>query len=212
MTKNWLQYLESWLGGGPGGPKRVQTFRWIILIGLIGAALMILNSFITVKKIDPDPSRQVAPDSPAQQTFLSKDAKERTGFAEYEEAYEQALKDILQKVVGVGEVEVLVTIESTEETVVQTNVQDSQQITDEKDQNGASRHITQITRNGEVVLYESSGGQTPIVLKKIQPKIRGVVVVARGAENLTVKQMITEAVSRGLEVPAHRISVLPRKQ
>ena len=212
MAKNWLQLLESWMGGGPGGPKRIQTFRWIILIGLIGAALMILNSFITVKKIDPDPSRQVAPDSPAQQTFLSKDAKERTGFAEYEEAYEQALKDILQKVVGVGEVEVLVTIESTEETVVQSNVQDSQQITDEKDQNGASRHITQITRNGEVVLYESSGGQTPIVLKKIQPKIRGVVVVARGAENLTVKQMIAEAVSRGLDVPAHRISVLPRKQ
>lgn len=208
----WLQQMEKWVGGGPGGPKRVTTFRWLMLIGLAGVAFMILNSFLTVKQVDPVPEGRASPDSPSKQAFLGKESKDQSAFQDYEDSYESAIRDILQKVVGVGDAEVLVTIESTEETVVQSNTKDSQEITQEKDTNGATRHITQITRSGEVVLYETSGNQTPIVLKKIKPKIRGVVVVARGAENLTVKQMIVEAVSRGLDVPSHRISVLPRKQ
>lgn len=207
----WLQWLEQRVGGGPGGPKRVGAFRWIILLGLLGVAFMILNSFLNVKTIGPPDDPGASP-QPAQQTFLGKEAGDKSGFRDYEDAYESAVRDILQKVVGIGDVEVLVTIDSTEETIVHSNQNESQQVTSEKDQNGSTRHITEITRSGEVVLYEASGGQSPIVLKKIKPRIRGVVVVAKGAENLTVKQMIAEAVGRGLDVPAHRISVLPRKQ
>lgn len=208
----WLGWLEERIGGGPGGPKRVRTFRWLVLIGLVGVAVMILNSFINVKPVDPLPDLNGTREPATEQAFVGKDGKERPSFQDYEEMYQSAIRDILQKIVGVGDVEVLVTIESTEETVVHSNAKDTQQITNEKDQNGSSRHITEVTRSGEVVLYETNGNQTPIVLKKIKPKIRGVVVVAKGAENLTVKQMIAEAVGRGLDVPAHRISVLPRKQ
>lgn len=208
----WLQWLEQRIGGGPGGAKRVGTLRWLLLLGLLGVAFMILNSFIQVKTIDQPNNPGTSPEPASEQAFASKSLNERSGFQDYEEAYGTAIKELLQKIVGVGDVEVLVTIDSTEEIVVQQNRNESQQITDETDQNGAKRHITEITQNGEVALYESSGGQTPIVLKKIKPRIRGVVVVARGAENLTVKQMIVEAVGRGLDVPAHRISVLPRKQ
>lgn len=209
----WLQWLEQKVGGGPGGPKRVGTFRWLLLLGLLGVALMILNSFLNIKTVEqPQEDPGGAPEPQAQQAFVGKAGNERSGFRDYEDAYGGAIKDILQKVVGIGDVEVLVTIESTEETIVHSNTKETQQITNEKDQNGSTRHITEISRSGEVVLYEASGGQTPIVLKKIKPRIRGVVVVAKGAENLTVKQMIAEAVGRGLDVPAHRISVLPRKQ
>lgn len=208
----WLQWLEERVGGGPGGPKRVHTFRLLVLLGLLGVALMILNSFLHVKTVDRSGDPGGSPAPPSEQTFASKDPNDKAGFGEYERAYEDAIKDILQKIVAVGDVEVLVTIDSTEETVVQSNSKETQQITNEKDQNGSTRHITEISRSGEVVLYETSGGKTPIVLKKIKPRIRGVVVVAKGAENLTVKQMIAEAVGRGLDVPAHRISVLPRKQ
>lgn len=208
----WLKWLEERVGGGPGGTKRVNTFRWLLLLGLLGVALMILNSFLHIKTVGQEDGSGGSPSPPAQQAFMSKDPNDKNGFGEYEQAYESAIKDILQKIVAVGDVEVLVTIESTEETIVHSNTKETQQITNEKDQSGSTRHITEISRSGEVVLYEASGGQTPIVLKKIKPRIRGVVVVAKGAENLTVKQMIAEAVGRGLDVPAHRISVLPRKQ
>ncbi|MEF3313100.1 stage III sporulation protein AG [Paenibacillus sp. GYB004] len=209
----WLQWLENRVGGGPGGPKRIHTFRWLLLLGLLGFALMILSSFLNIKPLgQPEEQGGNPADPETRQTFIGKEANDKAGFRDYEESYQAAIRDVLQKVVGVGEVEVLVTIESTEETMVHSNTKETQQITNEKDVNGSTRHITEITRSGEVVLYEASGSETPIVIKKIKPRIRGVVVVAKGAENLTIKQMIAEAVGRGLDVPAHRISVLPRKQ
>jgi stage III sporulation protein AG len=206
------QWMEKWLGGGPNGTKRMNTFRWLLLMGLVGAAFMILNSFITVKEIDPISQGSRA--SPPQEAVAAwgSASKEQTSFREYEEAYQNRLKDILTKMVGVGEVEVMVTIDSTEEVTVERNTKETQQITNERDQHGATRHITDVSKSGEVVLYEVSGAQQPLVVKTIKPKIRGVLVVAKGAENLTVKKMISEAVERGLEVPPHRISIMPRKQ
>jgi stage III sporulation protein AG len=207
--KSWL---DKWLGGGPNGEKRVTTFRLLLVVGLIGVALMILHSFYSIPEPGSPKEAEETPGPPAQAAFLGGASQEKSPFRNYEAAYENALRELLLKVVGVGDVEVLVTIESTEEVVVKDNMKDAQQVTDEKDPGGATRHITDITRSGEVVLYQSSQGQSPLVLTTIKPKIRGVVVVARGAENMTVKRMIQEAVSRGLDVPAHRISILPRKQ
>lgn len=206
------QWMDRWLGGGPGGAKRGQTIRWLLILGLVGAALMILNNFITVKEVGSAGEVRGSPGN-ADAVFLNGESKERSSFRDYEEAYANQMKEILSKVVGVGSVEVLVTIDSTEEMTVERNTQESQQVTNEKDQHGATRHMTEVSRSGEVVIYEvSGGGRQPLVTKYIKPKIRGVVVVANGAENLTVKKMISEAVERGLEVPPHRISILPRKQ
>ncbi|UJF31257.1 stage III sporulation protein AG [Paenibacillus hexagrammi] len=197
----------------PGGPKRKNTLLWVALVGLLGAALMILNSFITVKDVDPINEGRASPpqSQESKETFLGSTPKESSVFHEYEQAYETQLEGILKNIVGVGDVEVLVTIESTEEVTVDKNYNDNQQMTTERDSNGATRNISQVTRSGEVVIYQVAGDQKPLVLKYIKPKIRGVIVVAKGAENLTVKKMISEAVERGLDVPAHKISILPRK-
>ncbi|MCZ8520646.1 MULTISPECIES: stage III sporulation protein AG [Paenibacillus] len=210
MGSGW-KGLGDWFGGGPGGTKRMQTFRWLLLMGLVGAAFMILNSFITVKDVGTTEPARASPSAPADQPVFSP-GKERSPFREYEEAYQSQLKEMLSKMVGVGEVEVMVTIESTEEIVVHENRKDVEQITNEKDHQGSTRHITEINKSGEVVIYEVSGGKQPLITKTIKPKIRGVLVIAKGAENLTVKKMISEAVERGLEVPPHRISIQPRKQ
>jgi stage III sporulation protein AG len=207
----WFQWLERKFGGGPGGTKRTNTFMWLILIGLLGAVLMIMNSFLTVKEVDPLLSARASPAPSSKETFLGSAAKEKSSFQELEASFQSQLKDILQKIVGVGEVEVLVNIESTEELTVDKNYKDTQQMTTEKDEKGATRNISEVTRSGEVVIYQVSGDQHPLVLKVIKPKIRGVIVVAKGAENLTVKRMILEAVERGLDLPSYRISILPRK-
>ncbi len=211
--RKWLQWMEKWMGGDPNGGKKVQTLRWLLIIGLVGVSIMILNSFVSVKQVDRLNEGRASPKQTAgdQQAFMDKTSKD-DAFRDIEAEYESRLKEILEKIVGVGEVDVMVNIDSTAEIVVDQNRKDTEQITDEKDQSGATRHITEVTRSGEVVLYEASGGQTPIILKKIKPQIRGVLIVARGAEQLVVKKLITEAVERGLGVPAYRISIVPRKQ
>lgn len=205
-----MQMLEKWMGGGPGGEKRVQTFRWLLIAGLVGIMMMILNSFVTVREMEV-PDDRASPPQGEREVFLGEKG-EMSPFREYEKKYEDRIGDILQNIVGVGEVEVLVTIESTEEKVVHENRNESRQITEETDRQGGRRQITDVSHSGEIVLYEASGGESPIVLKVIRPKIRGVVVVAEGAENPTVKSLILDAVHKGLNVPLQRISVIPRKQ
>jgi stage III sporulation protein AG len=205
-----LQWMEHKFGGGPGGPKRKNTLLWLLMAGLLGVALMIINAFMTVKDLDPTGTGRASPPV-SQETFAGTSSKENSSFHDYEQAYGDQLKKILQTIVGVGEVEVLVTIESTEEMTVDKNYNDNQTMTTERDNGGATRNISQVTRSGEVVVYQVSGDQKPLVLKYIKPKIRGVIVVAKGAENLTVKKMITEAVERGMDVQASKISILPRK-
>ncbi|MFS1512161.1 stage III sporulation protein AG [Chengkuizengella sp. SCS-71B] len=205
-----LGIIEKWVGGEKGGEKRIQTFRWLLIIGLIGVILMIMNSFINVDSIDDSQSDRASPES-ASLPVIGEE-KFKLPFDEYEEQYEMRLKEILEKIVGVGNVDVMVTIESTEENIVFENKKDSQQVTNEKDTNGATRHITDVSRSGEIVLFEVEGNKTPIYVKKIKPQIRGVIIVANGAENLTVKEMIYDSVRKGLEVPGHRIQINPRKQ
>ena len=112
---------------------------------------------------------------------------------------------------GVGSVDVLVTVDSTEETVVVRDDKESQQVTDESDKNGGKRHVTSITKDGQVVLYDTSNDQSPIIQKRIKPMIRGVLIVAKGAENQTVRRLIMDAVEKGINVPVNRISVVPKK-
>ncbi len=209
---SWLKKLEDMLSGGPGGGKRVKTFRWLLLIGLAGIALMILNSFSSfhIKEVLPIQSGSAPPDE--SKPAFGSGARMETSFRDYEQAYEAKLRDILTKIAGVGEVEVMVTIDSTEELQVEKNTKETQQSTNEKGGNGETRFISETSRSADAVIMNQSGGNNPLVVKTTKPKIRGVVIVAKGAENATVKRLITEAVERGLEVPAHRISVVPRKQ
>ncbi|MEI2280473.1 stage III sporulation protein AG [Paenibacillus polysaccharolyticus] len=210
--KHWFKKLESWMGGGEGGAKRSQTLRWLIILGLIGVGIMLFNSFVNVKKIDSENIGREPPEQATSMSTMQSGLLEENPFQAIEVAFEDKIKGVLENIVGVGTVDVMVTVDSTEELVVQRNVKDSQQLTEETDANGGKRHMTQYTRDGEIITYELSGDQTPIVTKKLKPQIRGVLVVAKGAENKVVKDLITDAVEKGLNVAAYRISVVPRKQ
>ncbi|MFX3633601.1 MAG: stage III sporulation protein AG [Candidatus Pristimantibacillus sp.] len=207
----WLEKLESIIGsGGPGGPKRVRTLRILLIIGCIGAALMVINSFVfnKVEPIAQDPNPPVTDEA----AWNSRSQAEQSLFETIEQPIEIRLKEILEKIVGVGEVDVLVTIDSTEEIVVKIDETESQSITDENDRNGGRRHVTSVTKEGRVVINEVSGDKKPIITKTINPRIRGVLIVAKGAENATVRRLIIDAIEKGVNVPVNRISVVPSKQ
>lgn len=214
MMGNWLKRLEQWLGGGAGGARKIQTFRWLIILGLIGVAIMLFNSFVNVKKLDHENiGREPPPESASVSTTQGgTSSSDGADFESIEQDFEMRTKTMLEQIVGVGSVDVMVTVDSTEELVVQRNMKDTQELTEETDANGGKRHVTSYQRDGQIVTYDSAGDQTPIITKKIKPQVRGVLVVAKGAENEIVKSLIVDAIQRGLNVPSYRISVVPRKQ
>ncbi len=210
VLAQFSEWLDKWLGGGPGGEKRIRSFRWLVLLGLTGILFMIVQSFMQsgppVSPAGGIPSQQTAPDP------MDTMSRVDEPFRDFERALEERIKKIIERIVGVNGVEVMVTIESTEELVVYQNEKDVQQITEENDRNGARRHITEVSQSGEIVFVERGSSQQPVVLKTVRPKVSGVVVVAGGSENPTVRQLIIDAVQKGLNVPPHRISVVPGKQ
>ncbi len=136
---------------------------------------------------------------------------EQTAMNQYEDMYEQRLEEILNTVQGVSDVQVMVTIDSSEEMVYAENGQEKQQTQNDVDKSGGKRDVTQIDKQGNIVMTKQSGREEPIVVKTIKPKVRGVVVAAQGAEQVKVQALITEAVERALDVPPHRISIVPKK-
>lgn len=217
----WLQQLEKWIGKGSNGSKRIRSFRWLLLLGLVGAAFILFSSFHPQGSsgglFGSKPSASQEPPAAGSFDMLDSDPKPSSDqtslnvFGLIEQSFEARVKSILEEIVGIGQVDVLVSIDSTEELIVQRNFKDNQQQTEETDANGGKRHVTQYTRDGQIVTLEISGKQSPIVTKRVKPKVRGVIVVAKGVENATVKKIVVDAVEKGLNVPAYRISVVPRK-
>lgn len=136
---------------------------------------------------------------------------ERPTMSQYEQTYEQRLTEILNTVRGVNDVEVMVNIDSTEEIQYAVDSTSNKQTTNETAKDGGTRTLTQFDESGQLVMLKKNGADQPVVVKTIKPRVRGVVVVAQGAEDVKVQALITDAVQRALEVPPHKISILPKK-
>jgi stage III sporulation protein AG len=52
----------------------------------------------------------------------------------------------------------------------------------------------------------------PMVVKEVYPKVKGVIVTAEGAGDISVRKAISEAVAAALDVPAHRICIYKMKE
>ncbi|RAL26568.1 stage III sporulation protein AG [Thermoflavimicrobium daqui] len=204
MFLKWLQKLEQKLGGGT---KR-NTFRFILILGCIGAGVMLLSSFLQVEEEDGVPRRFSAPSFKEDNTGPV--PHKEMSMEDYEKKYESQLADVLSKIVGVDDVSVMVNLDSTEEEVVHVETREASQVTNEADPKGGNRTIQQTNNEKKTATYRADDGEQPVVIKRLKPKVRGVLVVARGIENLQVKAAVIEAIQRTLDLPMHRISVLPK--
>lgn len=127
----------------------------------------------------------------------------------YEEKLEEELAGILSKIAGVGKVSVMITYESGKELVTQKDKSVTDKVTDEKDNAGGTRIINESSVSDKTVMVSQQGGSSePLIVKEINPEIRGVIVVAEGAWDSKVKRKISQAVQTVLDIPAYRVTVL----
>lgn len=107
-----------------------------------------------------------------------------------EENLETKLENILTKMDGVGNVDVLITYYSTEEVVPIYNKKEKKSSTNETDSQGGTRAVEEIDTSQEVVYQNDE----IVVQKTVSPKIEGAVITASGANNSNVKANIIQAV------------------
>jgi stage III sporulation protein AG len=128
---------------------------------------------------------------------------------EYVEELENRLKEVLEKVDGIGKTEVMITLKSSKESVILKNSPYSQESTSESDSAGGSRVSSSISKEDEAVLVETEeSGSSPYVVKEIEPKVEGVVVIAEGGGNINTINEINSAIEVLFDVPVHKIKVM----
>lgn len=131
---------------------------------------------------------------------------------DYENTIQQKLKDTLEKIEGVGKVEVMVSFESGEEQVPAVNINDSTSNTEEKDNEGGTRNTTQKNNGSTVVVTNEGDKSKPLIVKTYKPKVSGVCVVAEGAEDKVTGLRITKAVVDLFNIPENKVNVYPMKK
>jgi stage III sporulation protein AG len=126
---------------------------------------------------------------------------------------EARLRTLLSQMKGVGKVDVMITYSTTRENVPAYDIKKNQSSTEEKDSEGGTRSITQEEYDSSMAYEDSpAGGKSPVILKELQPEVKGVLVVAEGADSYEVREQIVNAVKVVLDIPVHKVQVLQRKK
>lgn len=188
MKNKIISYLK--------GLKREQIVIYALLLVLLVVVAL------PVKKKE---NKKASQEKPSSQTEERADTTQ-------EEAMERQLENALSKVEGVGQVQVVITLESTNHKVVEKDTPSSGSTQNQTGEDGRNSSASS-TSSEENTVYEkgSDGQQTPYVVAESYPEVRGVLVIAQGGDNPVVVQQISEGVMALFRVDAHKIKVMKMK-
>lgn len=195
--------------------KKIRL-NYLIIVLVAGVFLMLLGSYLNddgeeeaVMNLEQPQDQHEAEETPV---FKSEEDEESMIRDAYEDHYQQQLKEALEQIVGVSNVTVMIHTAGSEKNIYQTDSQHREQMTEETDSEGGTRKVQDTSDDEQAVIIRSGDKEEPLIVRTEKPEVTGVLVVANGVDNIQVKTWVVEAVSRGLDVPSHRVSVMPRKQ
>lgn len=168
--------------------KKNRT-RFIVILGICGIVLIMLSELIPNKNEEED-NVIVSNDPVTEDTY------------EYKKQIESELSDILGEIRGVGEIQVMVTIEGTTEYVY------AEELDTDTDKDGEK--ISEQYKN-QIVMTEENGKKDALVRKIIKPQISGVVIVCQGGGDVSLNERVLRAASTALNLPSSKICVECKK-
>lgn len=188
-------YEKIFHKGDKGKNQKPKNLIGILIsIAIIGICLVVLSPKTSIPKMDTS-------------KVVEANTHQATNSLSYEEKLERRLINILKKMEGVGQVQVMVTTNEDEEKVLAEETVERTEKINEKSGEQAARVVDNQDKTNKILIQ---GVNTPFVVKKIKPDIIGVLVLAEGAEDSTVKAAITEAVAALLDVPVHKVCVFKK--
>lgn len=168
------------------------------LYSLVGVACICIVSLVALSILPDKPEKK---DAAVDQN--SEESTEEVQTNESEDL-ERKLTKILNKIDGAGDVDVMITYDSSEEIQPAFNSNQTTETTEEKDAQGGERTVTTSSENKTMITSES---KNPVVIKTTEPRIKGVIVVASGAGDPNVKQTLYSAVQTSLQVAGHQVEI-----
>jgi len=180
-TSNLSALLHKWKIG-----------RWqaiVLAAGLIGLLLLCFTSI-------PGSGKNAAgAKNPAQESI-------RVDLTAYERQLEERLCGIVSAIAGAGEARVMLTLDCGSEPIYAV-----QGKTDSRHSFSDSGSEESLSANKEYVIIGSGASGQGLILKMVEPQVRGVAVICQGGDDLIVRQAVVEAVTAVLGVGSNKVSV-----
>lgn len=184
--------------------KEFTSFKRELMIAVFGVILMIIPSFASS-------GAETQNDNPTDMIVQKTDDNESIWL--YSDIEAQRLKKFLESIKGVGQVDVLLHVETSTKTINATEKNYIEETTDEQDSNGGERTNSKLDQKETYkVIKDNDGNESLIHIYDEYPEIKGVLISAEGADSNVVREMIIDAVSSLYDLPIHKISVVKKNE
>lgn len=176
--------------------KKIQEDKKMFIIVCIGILGMILLLFSELF------------DSSNNDTSNKDTAKKASTSSEYNysEEIENKLTKIISSIEGAGKTKVMVTLDNSAESVYAKNEKEDENSKKSSD-NSQSEESTENQNDSEYIIIDSGDKESGLVIKVIQPKIRGVAIVCEGADSAVVRENIMDTVTAVLDIDSTNVCI-----
>ena len=188
--------------GNRNNKKKIENLAFFVVILII--TIVIMN---IIWNGDKDSSSKENVNNVSSKQLAKEETNSSAVASQTTNALELKLEDILSKIQGVGEVNVLISYSESSEIIPMYNENTKTSNTEETDTSGGTRTIQESDSQKEVIYEENDGEKTPITQKVVEPKIEGAIITAKGAGNADVKSSIIQAVEAVTGLATHKIQV-----
>jgi len=162
--------------------KNKKTSNIIIILGIVGIALIALSDIFL--------------NNTNKKTITKDDSFDSNA---YIQELENKTKKLVSSIDGAGKCKIMITLEQSKEIELFY------------DNSLSNENINGTIRNQEenkLVLIEGENGEDKYITQKIiEPKIRGVLILVEGGDDIKINEMITQAVKTLLGIPSNKICV-----
>ena len=173
--------------------KKWKIGRWQALVlaaGLIGLLLLCVTSLPGTR-----PKTSGGGTNPAGESI-------RVDLTDYERQLEHRLGDIIAAIAGAGDTKVMLTLDCGSEPIYAV-----QGKSDSRHSASDSTSEESLSASKEYVIVGSGSSGQGLILKMVEPQVRGVAVICRGGDDIIVRQAIVEAVTAVLGIGSNKVSV-----
>lgn len=176
---DWTDRIKEMIGRA--GPVKIMI---IIISGVLLIVLSCGNLFDNKNSDEKD-------------TAVSRNTgQESNDLQVYKNTMEEQVESILEKVDGVDDVDVMITLKASKEKVT---LKDNTVKTDQSEE--------------ETVLVQDENDSTsPYVVQEMEPEIEGILVVCAGGDSPAVQREIIDGISALFPVESHKIKVMKSKE
>lgn len=166
--------------------RKAGAFR-ILAVIVSGVLLLLLSCSQLIQPGEPEETGEMAAEA---------GRPVKNELTDYKEQMQSQVKEILERVEGVGAVDVMITLKSSGEKVT---------LKDNSANAGKSEEKSVLVEDGD-------HNTSPYVVQEVEPEIEGILVVCGGGDSPGIQREIIAGISALFPVESHKIKVMKSKE